>query len=302
MNDEVKLPEAPVEEASEGVESASSVEDFAMESVVGGDETSNPEASSAQISASPDSLSAEPLPRRDANDWLSGIQWLCSTVVLAVFVITFIAQAFQIPSESMENTLLIGDYLLVDKVHYGDGGMFHWVMPYAEIHRGDIIVFRYPVHPAQHFVKRVIGIPGDRVHLFQGTVFVNDKAVNDSGFAIHKSEQFDSYRDNFPSGNYISPEVNSSWWVQMHGAIQHGEIVVPPGNFFVLGDNRDESLDSRYWGFVPRENIIGRPFLIYWSVQREDNTAGDGRLERLLYTLVHLPEDARWDRTFHLVR
>jgi signal peptidase I len=302
MNDEVKLPETAVEEASEGVESASSVEDFASESSPGESESPNSEASSAEISASPAPVSARPVRRRDADDWLSGIQWLCSTVVLAVFVITFVAQAFQIPSESMENTLLIGDYLLVDKVHYGDGGVFHWLMPYAEIHRGDIIVFRYPVHPTQHFVKRVIGIPGDRVHLFHGTVFVNDKAVNDSGFAIHKGEQFDSYRDNFPSGNYISPEVNSGWWLQMHGVMQHGEIVVPPGNFFVLGDNRDESLDSRYWGFVPRENIIGRPFLIYWSVQREENTAGDGRLERLLYTLVHLPEDARWDRTFHLVR
>lgn len=240
--------------------------------------------------------------RKEFDDWMSGIQWLCSTVVLAVFVITFLAQAFQIPSESMENTLLIGDYLLVDKVHYGEGGIWNWLMPYSAIHSGDIIVFRYPVHPQQHFVKRVVGVPGDRVHLFRGKVFVNGKALDDAAFAIHKGGQFDSYRDNFPSGNYISPEVNSSWWVQMHNVLHNGEIIVPPGEFFVLGDNRDESLDSRYWGFVPRENIIGRPFLIYWSVQREETAASDGRLERLLYTLVHLPEDARWDRTFHLVR
>jgi signal peptidase I len=217
-------------------------------------------------------------------------------------VITFLAQAFQIPSESMENTLLIGDYLLVDKVHYGEGSAWNWLMPYTPIRRGDIVVFRYPVHPAQHFVKRVVGIPGDHVHLFRGTVFVNGKALDDSRFAIHKSEQFDSYRDNFPAGNYISPEVNSSWWVEMHNVVHQGDIVVPSGQYFVLGDNRDESLDSRYWGFVPRENIIGRPLLIYWSVQRPEVTAGDGKLERLLYTLVHLPEDARWDRTFHLVR
>jgi signal peptidase I len=240
--------------------------------------------------------------RRDSDDWLSGIQWLCSTLVLAIFVITFIAQAFQIPSESMENTLLIGDYLLVDKVHFGQGGVFDWLMPYREIQRGDIIVFRYPVHPTQHFVKRVVGVPGDRVHLYRGTVFVNDKPLDDAAFAIHKSGNFDSYRDNFPDGNYISPEVNSSWWVKMHEVVHHGEIVVPPDNYFVLGDNRDESLDSRYWGFVPRENIIGRPWLIYWSVERPDVVSSDGRLERLLYTLVHLPEDARWDRTFHLVR
>jgi signal peptidase I len=233
---------------------------------------------------------------------MSGIQWLASTVVLAVFVITFLAQAFQIPSQSMEKTLLIGDYLLVDKVHYADGGIWNSLLPYSPIKSGDIVVFRYPVQPAQHFVKRVIGIPGDRVHLYRGNVFVNGKAVDDSAFAIHKSQQFDSYRDNFPAGNYISPEVNSRWWVEMHNAVHQGEIVVPPGHYFVMGDNRDESLDSRYWGFVPRENIIGRPFLIYWSVRRPETAASDGKLERLVYTLVHLPEDARWNRTFRLVR
>jgi signal peptidase I len=242
------------------------------------------------------------LRRSDTGDWMSGIQWLCSTIVLAVFVITFLAQAFQIPSESMEKTLLIGDYLLVDKVHYGEGRGWKWLMPYTPIQRGDIVVFRYPVHPQQHFVKRVVGIPGDHVHLFRGTVFVNGKALDDSHFAIHKSRQIDSYRDDFPAGNYISPEVDSSWWVEMHNVVRQGDIVIPPDKYFVLGDNRDESLDSRYWGFVPRENIIGRPLLIYWSVQRPGNTAGDGKLGRLLYTLVHLPEDARWDRTFHLVR
>ncbi|MBV9146677.1 MAG: signal peptidase I [Acidobacteria bacterium] len=238
----------------------------------------------------------------EAGDWLSGIQWLCSTVVLAIFVITFIVQAFQIPSESMENTLLIGDYLLVDKVHYGPTGALKGLMPYSDIHRGDVIVFRYPVHPTQHFVKRVIGVPGDHIHLFRGTVFVNDKPLDDSTFAVHKAHNFDSYRDNFPAGNYISPEVNSSWWVEMHNVVHQGEIVVPPDDYFVLGDNRDESLDSRYWGFVPRENIIGRPLVIYWSVQRRESADSDGRLERLLYTLVHLPEDARWDRTLRLVR
>ena len=299
MNDEAKLPETVVGGTPDGIESAGLEQDFAPEVPINSSEMP---AIAAEIPPTSAPVVAKLRVRRDADDWLSGIQWLCSTVVLAVFVITFIAQAFQIPSESMENTLLIGDYLLVDKVHYGESGLFRWLMPYTQIHRGDIIVFRYPVHPSQHFVKRVIGVPGDRVHLYRGTVFVNDKPVNDSGFAVHKSAQFDSYRDNFPSGNYVSPEVNSSWWVQMHNVIHEGEIVVPPGKFFVLGDNRDESLDSRYWGFVPRENIIGRPFLIYWSVQRPENAAGDGRLERLLYTLVHLPEDARWDRTFHLVR
>jgi signal peptidase I len=298
MNEPSHPPPAPLPE---------SVEDY---SVPVGEEQRRESSSLPQPSAEASVDNGQPAPnrpksgrrRREAEDWMGGLQWLCSTIVFAVFVITFLAQAFQIPSESMENTLLIGDYLLVDKVHYGPGGIWKWMMPYSEIHRGDVIVFRYPVHPQQHFVKRVVGVPGDKVHLFRGKVFVNGKAMDDAGFALHKGLQFDSYRDNFPSGNYISPDVNSSWWVEMHNVVHEGEIVVPAGKFFVLGDNRDESLDSRYWGFVPRENVIGRPFLIYWSVRREETMSADGKLERLLYTLVHLPEDARWDRTFHLVR
>ena len=236
------------------------------------------------------------------GDWLSGLQWLSSTIVIALFVITFLAQAFQIPSESMENTLLIGDYLLVDKAHYGTAGDWNWLIPYSEVKRGDVIVFRYPVNPTQHFVKRVIAVPGDHLRLFSGRVFVNDKAIDDSRYAIHKNHDFDSYRDNFPDGNFIGGDVNSRWWVEMHNDIREGELVVPTNSYFVMGDNRDQSLDSRYWGFVPRANIIGRPLLIYWSVERPDEPEADGKLERLLYAIVHLPADARWDRAFHLVR
>ena len=299
MNEPMEAHESPAVESQESSESP------AMAGASGVEGSADETAASVPESelAAPAPQSGSQISRsRSADDWMSGIQWLSSTVVLAVFVITFLAQAFQIPSQSMEKTLLIGDYLLVDKVHYAEGGIWNSLLPYSPIHRGDIIVFRYPVQPTQHFVKRVIGIPGDRLHLYRGNVFVNGKAIDDSAFAIHKSQQFDSYRDNFPAGNYISPEVNSRWWVEMHNVVHQGEIVVPPGKYFVMGDNRDESLDSRYWGFVPRENIIGRPFLIYWSVRRPETTASDGKLERLLYTLVHLPEDARWDRTFRLVR
>ena len=301
MNEHTELPVEPLTESATSSESAE-VEANCAPAAESNGSAFTIDADQSQIPTVTAPKAPKGRRRKEVDDWMGGIQWLCSTVVLAVFVITFLAQAFQIPSDSMENTLLVGDYLLVDKVHYGESGMWNWLMPYSPIHRGDIIVFRYPVHPQQHFVKRVVGVPGDRVHLFRGKVFVNDKALDDSAFAMHKGLQFDSYRDNFPSGNYISPEVNSSWWVEMHNVLHNGDIVVPPGNFFVLGDNRDDSLDSRYWGFVPRENITGRPFLIYWSVQQEETAASDGRLERLLYTLVHLPEDARWDRTFHLVR
>ena len=299
MREHTGSPEIPAVETAEDFESVGLVAISEPENPLGESANSASDGRSEGITrGSP----ARTIRTRNADDWMSGIQWLSSTVVLAVFVITFLAQAFQIPSQSMEKTLLIGDYLLVDKVHFADGGIWNALMPYSPIGRGDIIVFRYPVQPNQHFVKRVIGVPGDRVHLYRGKVFVNGKVVDDSAFAIHKSEQFDSYRDNFPAGNYISPEVNSRWWVEMHDVVHQGEIVVPAGKYFVMGDNRDESLDSRYWGFVPRENIIGRPFLIYWSVQRHETAASDGKLGRLLYTLVHLPEDARWDRTFRLVR
>jgi signal peptidase I len=290
MNEPVNAQDLPVEQ--------SCATDEAVNAVISPEET----ASEAESTAPEAPKVPEKRRAKARGDWMSGIQWLCSTLVLAIFVITFLAQAFQIPSGSMEKTLLIGDYVLVDKVHYGGGGIWDWVMPYSDVHRGDIIVFRYPVHPTEHFVKRVIGLPGDRIHLFHKRVFVNDRALDDSGFAIHRNHDFDSYRDNFPSGNYISPDVNSTWWLQLQKIVHEGEITVPPGQYFVLGDNRDDSADSRYWGFVPRENVIGRPLLIYWSVQRPDTTAADDKLERLLYTLIHLPEDARWDRTFHLVR
>src|SRR5215468_1053406 len=243
--------------------------------------------------------------RIESEHWLGVVQWLCGTVVIAVFVITFLTQAFQIPSESMEQTLLVGDYLLVDKVHFAESGIWGHLLPYKPISRGDIVVFRYSVRPAQHFVKRVIALPGDRVHLHQGRVYVNGQLVHDQTYAEHNPRQYDSYRDDFPNDSYISSDVNSTWWVQMHHTIQNGELVVPPNQYFVLGDNRDHSLDSRYWGFVPRENVIGRPLVIYWSMQQADSSfagAADGKLSSLVYRLTHLLENARWSRSLHVVR
>lgn len=247
---------------------------------------------------------ARPGRKVEKEHWLSVVQWLCGTVVIAVFVITFLTQAFQIPSESMENTLLVGDYLLVDKVHFAESGIWGHLLPYKPISRGDIVVFRYPVRPAQHFVKRVIALPGDRVHLHQGRVYVNGQLVHDQAYAEHNPHLYDSYRDDFPNDS-ISPDVNSTWWVQMHHTLQNGELVVPPNQYFVLGDNRDHSLDSRYWGFVPRENVIGRPLVIYWSMQQPDSSfagSADGKLSSLVYRLTHLLENARWSRSLHVVR
>ncbi len=234
----------------------------------------------------------------------AAIQSLAGTVVIAVFVITFLVQAFQIPSESMEDTLLIGDYLLVDKVHFADGGLWGEVLPYAPIRRGEIIVFRYPVHPTQHFVKRVVGVPGDHIRLIDKHVFVNGLPIDES-HAIFRDPNTDRYRDDFPAPGVLTSGVDSNWWRQMPSVIRGGELTVPPGQYFVLGDNRDESLDSRYWGFVPRANIIGRPLLIYWSL-REGEIDPPGvpasRMSRFAYVLLHLLEVTRWDRTFHLIR
>jgi signal peptidase I len=239
-------------------------------------------------------------------DTLSSLQSLLVTVVIAVFVITFIVQAFQIPSESMENTLLIGDYLLVDKFRYGGGGFWDLFMPYRRVQRGDIIVFRYPVHPTQHFVKRVVGVPGDRVRLINRQVYVNGNPLQEP-YARYSSNSHDPFRDEFPRLNLPVPGLEGTWWLEMKKLVEDDELIIPQGNYFVLGDNRDESLDSRYWGFVPQENVIGRPLLIYWSVRNTDPNApvsptpGD-RLYHFAYAATHLFKMTRWDRTFRVVR
>src|ERR1700704_1830019 len=239
-------------------------------------------------------------------DWLISLQSLLTTVVIAVFVITFIVQAFQIPSESMENTLLIGDYLLVDKLRYGGSTLWDNILPYRAVHRGDIVVFHYPVHPSEHFVKRVVGIPGDRVHLVKGRVYVNGAPLTEP-YVRYSSLTHDVFRDEFPRTDIPVPGLEGGWWLQMRKLVEDGELIIPEGHYFVLGDNRDESLDSRYWGFVPRENIIGRPLLIYWSVRSADQdmptspSPGD-KLIHFAYAATHLFQMTRWDRTFRIVK
>jgi signal peptidase I len=245
---------------------------------------------------------------RERRGVLASAQWLAGTLVIAIFAITFAVQAFQIPSESMENTLLIGDYLLVDKVHFGPQGIWGKVEPYSQIKRGDIVVFRYPVNPEQHFVKRVIGLPGDRIHLANRQVFVNGKPLRER-YVIHRDPEHDDYRDDFPNGGNISADVDPNWWDHMRQFVNNGDLVVPRDRYFVMGDNRDQSLDSRYWGFVPRENIIGRPLIIYWSLNQPDQIDGiqsatepvPVRLVHFIYTVGHLFREIRWNRTLRLV-
>jgi signal peptidase I len=261
--------------------------------------------------ASPEIAAPAP-PRRivvtPADDIIGSLQSLMGTVVIAIFVITFIVQAFQIPSESMENTLLVGDYLLVNKLCYGGQGFGgrgfgDELMPYQRIERGDIIVFHYPVDPQQHFVKRVIGVPGDHLRMVSKKVLINGKPL-DEPYVRFLEPRNNLFRDDFPRMDIAAQRLEGDWWLEMRKLVVDGQLIIPEGHYFVMGDNRDNSDDSRYWGFVPRENIIGRPLVIYWSVQdwdRNPSASIAGRLYHLAYAVTHIFQITRWNRTLRLV-
>jgi len=239
------------------------------------------------------------------SDVIGSLQSLVGTVVIAVFVITFVVQAFQIPSESMENTLLVGDYLLVNKLCYGKGLP---VLPYQKIARGDIVVFHYPVDPKQHFVKRVIGVPGDRLRMISKKLWINGKPIDEPYVRFleppNGRDPSSLFRDNFPRLDLYAINMDGKWLLEMRKLVEDGQLIVPEGHYFVMGDNRDDSQDSRYWGFVPRENIIGRPLLIYWSVQDWDHTSSLtflDRVYRVAYVVTHVFQITRWNRTLRLV-
>ena len=250
------------------------------------------------------------LVRRHADrhsGWPESLQSLLGTVVIAVFVVTFVVQAFQIPSESMEDTLLTGDYLLVDKLHFGNDGFWSHFLPYRGVKRGDIVVFHYPIHPSEHFVKRVIGVPGDHVRMIHGRVYVNGALMVEP--YAHHSRPDDGgiealFRDDFPQPTAGVSGVNGSWKLEMAKMVDNGQLIVPEDSYFVMGDNRDDSLDSRYWGFVPRENIVGRPLVIYWSMnnQKDEYPADGNKLARFVYAMSHLVQITRWDRALRLVQ
>ena len=242
-----------------------------------------------------------------STNFLVHLQFSLLALTIALYIITFVVQAFRIPSGSMEDTLLIGDYLLVDKTHFAPSGLWHRILPYRAIRRGDIVVFRYPVDPQQHFVKRVVGLPSDRIRLWHGRVYVNGSVLAEP-YAVFKEHYPDEFRDNFPRGNWFNENVSVNWASQLQSLVKDGLLIVPRGQYFVLGDNRDQSLDSRYWGFVPRENIIGRPLLIYFSVAQAADSddedvatdAPDGKLFTLRARISHLLDDLRWHRILRL--
>lgn len=231
---------------------------------------------------------------------------LMRTVVVALFLLTFVLQPFLIPSESMEHTLLVGDFLLVNKQIFAPSGskysLDRWTMPYRDVERGDIVVFHHPDPP--YLVKRVVGIPGDHIRIEDGRVTVNG-ATLDEPYAAFEPAAPNPFRDNFPAQVYTDPNIDPIWWRELQGLTQNGELVVPPGEYFMLGDNRNHSKDSRFWGFVPREAIIARPLVIYFSLRRPSTTdiqqAADDRLGHDRELSARLAAFARWKRIFRII-
>jgi len=234
-----------------------------------------------------------------ARGWVA--EWTV-TVVLLLFGITTLVQAFVIPTGSMEDTLLIGDHLLVDKLSYAPAGpVSRHLLPYEPLQRGDMIVFRYPLDIRQTYVKRVIGIPGDRIRIENKEVYRNGVKLAEP-YKYHKTPYSDSYRDNFPGVPNLPLPRPALEMLEKH--VENGELVVPPGHYFAMGDNRDSSWDCRYWGFVPRENIIGKPLLIYWSFDAptEQLAKPTISLDHLLDVMQNFFSKTRWRRTLKLVR
>jgi len=223
------------------------------------------------------------------------------TIILLLFGTTTLVQAFVIPTGSMEDTLLVGDHLLVDKLAYAPAGaVTKHVLPYEDVHRGDIIVFRYPINIKDTFVKRVMGVPGDHIKLVNKKVYLNGHLLNEP-YVVHKTEYIDSYRDNFPGDPNVPLYPPAQRMLQEN--VQNGEVVVPEGHYFAMGDNRDSSLDSRYWGFVPRENIIGKPLIIYWSYDAptEQLASPSIGLDHIFDVATHFFTKTRWTRTLNLI-
>jgi signal peptidase I len=256
---------------------------------------------------------APPKPEKKKESTLEFIASIAVVLVVGLFIITFNLQAFEIPSSSMENTLLIGDHVFVDRVSFAP--KTPWLghlEPYRAPKRGDIVVFLSLTEPGMYIVKRIIGVPGDRIHLREGEVYRNGQKL-DEPYVFHCARErkceyaaHEPYRDNFPAVPGDVYNLAPEWRASMRNYIQGDDVVVPEGRYFAMGDNRDASYDSRYWGFIPKENIIGRPMFIYWSFEtpadQVEKTALSQRVAFIGHVVLHFFGETRWNRTFHMVR
>jgi signal peptidase I len=253
-------------------------------------------------------IQTKPLPEPQNTDKETPVQFSTSTIITliaALFILTFNVQAFEIPSGSMEPTLLVGDHLLVDRADVGREADRVRFLPHHTIKRGDILVFLSPAKPDMHLVKRVVGVPGDRIRLEHGVLIRNGVPLRES-YVIHDGT-YVPYRDEFPA--VVPTEMDGLtpyWSADLRSHVQNGELVVPPGNYFAMGDNRDNSFDSRYWGFIPEENIIGRPLLIYWSFEQSPEeylkTGVGDRIAHVRNVMLHFFDETRWRRTMSIPR
>jgi signal peptidase I len=236
---------------------------------------------------------------------------LCSTIAVGLFVMSFLFQNFVIPSASMASTLLVGDHVVVERVSLAPSSPLARFIPYGDLKRDEPIVFFRPAPNAQGghdiLVKRVIGIPGDRIHLCHGVVYRNGVALHEPYAAMPNSTNYDPYNDDFPALSADQGHgVLATWSVDLPTHIQGEDLVVPPGYYFMMGDNRTNSFDSRYWGLVPRANLIGRPLFVYWSFKMPEDemykTSLTERASATLHTALHFFDETRWSRTLHRIQ
>jgi signal peptidase I len=221
------------------------------------------------------------------------------TILILLFGTTTLMQAFVVPTSSMERTVMVGDHMIVDKLAYSPpGSVSRHFLPYTDVRRGDIIVFRWPIDPRQNYVKRVMGVPGDHIRVVNKQVYLNGHKLAEP-YTQHIFPDMDPYRDNFPSEPF--GPVSERGLEMLSKNVVNGEIVVPPDHYFAMGDNRDNSLDSRYWGFVPRENIIGKPFVIFWSYDAPTEHLVDFTLPHFVDLAQNFFSKTRWERTLKLV-
>jgi len=247
-------------------------------------------------------------PQKPKETTVEFLASLAGVLVTGLFIITFVLQAFEIPSSSMEDTLLIGDHVFVNREVFAPSTK--WVgpvLPYRDIRRGDIVVFLSPEEPGLFVVKRIMGIPGDHIHLRDGVVYRNGEQLNEP-YVQHKIHDYNPYRDNFPAvrPSDVYGVRNQDWELTLPSHIEGGDLVVPPDSYFGMGDNRDVSYDSRFFGFIPKENVIGRPMFIYWSFitppdQYQMRSVGD-RVGFLFHIIIHFFDETRWSRTFRIIR
>jgi signal peptidase I len=226
-------------------------------------------------------------------------EWVM-TIVVFLFATTTLVQAYVVPTASMEGNLRVGDHMLVDRVAYANpGSLGSHLLPYRDVQRGDIVAFLYPEDIRWTYVKRVVGLPGDRIRLVDKQVIRNGRRLIEP-YTQHISADTDPYRDDFPTRPELFTTPRGREMFQRH--VRDGEVTVPPGALFVMGDNRDNSADSRYWGFVPRDYVVGKPLLVYWSYDAPTADLENWSVAHVLDVGRHFFSKTRWERTFLVPR